>query len=225
MATEVSAAVASDFILDRRDAVPALIGRHEDFLIERARGRGRSLKRHPWRPPSYRYAPRRGSAPRRRGSSRRDQQRISDSMLMQLPVPLLCTNRTGRAPPKSAPASSATPSSSVGQCDRMRLRIGERPVDQKPVAGIRHIGELSDIVPAQQVIEFVLPFCWRVVAFVHKGGPLVETSANAINGRPNASRTQPNTGLSLSRQRTRPHRRGRPPRLGDRGCVGRSRPF
>ena len=33
MATEVSAAVASDFILDRRDAVPALIGRHEDFLI------------------------------------------------------------------------------------------------------------------------------------------------------------------------------------------------
>jgi len=33
MATEVSAAVAPDFILDRRDAVPALIGRHEDFLI------------------------------------------------------------------------------------------------------------------------------------------------------------------------------------------------
>jgi thiamine pyrophosphate-dependent acetolactate synthase large subunit-like protein len=33
MATEMSAAVAPDFILDRRDAVPALIGRHEDFLI------------------------------------------------------------------------------------------------------------------------------------------------------------------------------------------------
>jgi phosphonopyruvate decarboxylase len=33
MATEMSAAVAPDFVLDRRDAVPALIGRHEDFLI------------------------------------------------------------------------------------------------------------------------------------------------------------------------------------------------
>jgi NADH:ubiquinone oxidoreductase subunit B-like Fe-S oxidoreductase len=33
MATEMSAAVAPDFILDRRDAVPVLIGRHEDFLI------------------------------------------------------------------------------------------------------------------------------------------------------------------------------------------------
>jgi phosphonopyruvate decarboxylase len=33
MPTEMSAAVAPDFILDRRDAVPVLIGRHEDFLI------------------------------------------------------------------------------------------------------------------------------------------------------------------------------------------------
>ena len=29
----VAAATAPDFILDRRDAVPALLGRHEDFLI------------------------------------------------------------------------------------------------------------------------------------------------------------------------------------------------
>src|SRR6516165_9675845 len=34
MAIEMAAsAVASDFVLDRCDAVPALIGRHEDFLI------------------------------------------------------------------------------------------------------------------------------------------------------------------------------------------------
>src|ERR1700694_2835222 len=30
---KMAAAVASDFILDRCDAVPALVGRHEDFLI------------------------------------------------------------------------------------------------------------------------------------------------------------------------------------------------
>ena len=30
---EIRAAVAAGFILDRRDAVPALIGRHQDFLI------------------------------------------------------------------------------------------------------------------------------------------------------------------------------------------------
>src|SRR5215472_3673649 len=38
---------------------------------------------------------------------------ISDSMLTQFPVPLLCISRTPRAPPRSAPASSATPSSSL----------------------------------------------------------------------------------------------------------------
>src|SRR5438874_3484674 len=30
---DMAAAIAAGFILDRRDAVPALIGRHEDFLI------------------------------------------------------------------------------------------------------------------------------------------------------------------------------------------------
>jgi len=29
----IAAAAAPDFVLDRRDAVPAVIGRHEDFLI------------------------------------------------------------------------------------------------------------------------------------------------------------------------------------------------
>ncbi len=39
----------------------------------------------------------------------------------------------------------------------MDLRIGERSVDQYPVTGIGHIGELSDIVAAQQIVEIVLP--------------------------------------------------------------------
>jgi hypothetical protein len=34
-------------------------------------------------------------------------------MLMQLPTPLDCINKTLRAPPRSVPARSATPSSSV----------------------------------------------------------------------------------------------------------------
>ncbi len=38
---------------------------------------------------------------------------VSDSMLMQLPTPLDCINSTPRWPPAQAPASSATPSSSV----------------------------------------------------------------------------------------------------------------
>ena len=29
----MAAAIAAGFVLDRRDAVPALIGRHEDFLF------------------------------------------------------------------------------------------------------------------------------------------------------------------------------------------------
>ena len=37
----------------------------------------------------------------------------SDSMLMQLPTPLDCSSRTPRSPPSHAPASIATPSSSV----------------------------------------------------------------------------------------------------------------
>src|SRR5690348_18472046 len=49
----------------------------------------------------------------------------------------------------------------------MGLRIGKQPVDQNSVSGIRNIGELRDIIPAEQVIEFVLPFCRRILAFVH----------------------------------------------------------
>jgi hypothetical protein len=50
----------------------------------------------------------------------------------------------------------------------MDLRIGERSVDHDPVAGIGHIGKLSDIVAAQQIVEIVLPSA-RCVAFAHAG--------------------------------------------------------
>jgi hypothetical protein len=82
---------------------------------------------------------------------------ISDSILTQLPVPLLCISSTPRAPPRSAPASIATPSSSLVSATEWTLRIGERSVDQNPMAGIGNIGELSDIVAVQQIVEIVLP--------------------------------------------------------------------
>ena len=50
----------------------------------------------------------------------------------------------------------------------MHLRIGERSVNQDAVAGIGHLGELSDIVAAQQIIEIVLPPA-RPDALVHAG--------------------------------------------------------
>jgi hypothetical protein len=46
-------------------------------------------------------------------SSGKRQAWVSESMLTQLPTPLLCIRRTPRSPPSHAPASSATPSSSV----------------------------------------------------------------------------------------------------------------
>ena len=46
-------------------------------------------------------------------SSGKRQAWVSESMLMQLPTPLLCIRRTPRWPPSQPPASSATPSSSV----------------------------------------------------------------------------------------------------------------
>ena len=46
-------------------------------------------------------------------SSGKRQAWVSESMLTQLPTPLLCIKRTPRWPPSQAPARSATPSSSV----------------------------------------------------------------------------------------------------------------
>ncbi len=46
-------------------------------------------------------------------SSGKRQARVSENMLTQLPTPLLCIRSTPRWPPSQAPASSATPSSSV----------------------------------------------------------------------------------------------------------------
>jgi hypothetical protein len=57
-------------------------------------------------------------------------------MLMQLPTPLLCIMRTPRAP---------------------HVGIGQRPVDQDAMPGIGHVGELGDVVLAQQIIHLILP--------------------------------------------------------------------
>jgi hypothetical protein len=68
-------------------------------------------------------------------------------MLMQLPVPLLCINKT----PRTTEISAGEQGHSFlfgGQGDGMRLRISQRAVDQNPMAGIRDISELSDVVPA-----------------------------------------------------------------------------
>jgi hypothetical protein len=61
----------------------------------------------------------------------------------------------------------------------MDLRISERSVDQDPVAGIGHIGELSDIVAAQQIVEIVLPPA-RPDAFVHAGCSLTARLGNIV---------------------------------------------
>ncbi len=44
-----------------------------------------------------------------------------------------------------------------GQRHRVHVRVGERAVDQDAVAGVGHIGELRDLVLAQQVVDLVLP--------------------------------------------------------------------
>jgi hypothetical protein len=56
----------------------------------------------------------------------------------------------------------------AGQRHGMDLRVGQGSVDQNPVAGIGHIGELSDVVAAQQIVEIVLPPV-RADAFAHVG--------------------------------------------------------
>ena len=44
-----------------------------------------------------------------------------------------------------------------GQGDGVDAGVGQRPVDQDPVPGIGDVGELRDVVAAQQVVDLVLP--------------------------------------------------------------------
>ena len=39
----------------------------------------------------------------------------------------------------------------------MHAGIGKRAVDENAVAGIGHVGELGDVVAAEQIVELVLP--------------------------------------------------------------------
>jgi hypothetical protein len=77
-----------------------------------------------------------------------------------------------------------------GQRDGLRTGVGERAVDQDAVAGIRDIGELRDVMAAQQIVELVLPARRAAVAVGHSLN-LAEISA----AKPRASRhrTQPRT--------------------------------
>jgi hypothetical protein len=80
---------------------------------------------------------------------------IKDSIFLQFPVPLDCISKTPRAPPEIGPGEQRDALLSR-QCHRMNLWVGQRAVDQRLMAGIRNIGELGDIVPAQQRIERVV---------------------------------------------------------------------
>ena len=110
---------------------------------------------------------------------------------MQLPAPLYCINKTPRAPPRSAPAISATPSSSVVSATELHARIGQRAVDQDAVPGIRHIGELGDVVAAQQLVKLVRPAPGIIRAFGHYYRHLSIGVLNERQPRAGRGRTQP----------------------------------
>jgi hypothetical protein len=86
-----------------------------------------------------------------------------------------------------------------GQRYRAGLRVGERAVDQHPVAGIRHIGELGDVVAAQQIIERILPARRRASARVHRRLP----RSLPIRIVANPARTQLSNAAALLPRRLR----------------------
>ena len=81
---------------------------------------------------------------------------VNDNMLMQLPTPLLCNNKTPRA--------SEIGTSQQGnilllrrQGHRMHLRVRQGEVDEAAMSGIGHVGKLHDLVLARQIVDVVLP--------------------------------------------------------------------
>ncbi len=94
---------------------------------------------------------------------------ISDSMLMQLPVPLRLHQQDAARAAEIGAGEQRHALLLGGQRDRSGAGIGERAVDQDAVAGIGHIGELRDVVPAQEIVELVLPSSRRAVALIHAG--------------------------------------------------------
>ena len=124
---------------------------------------------------------------------------------MQLPTPLRCISRTPRAPPRSAPASSATPSSSVVSATECTSGIGQRAVDQDAMPGIRHIGELRDVVAAQQIVELVLQLTEPAPR-----RPWRSCSSSRQRGRRHSSDTRQIGDIAIFRPAPAP----RPPSLG-----------
>ena len=44
-----------------------------------------------------------------------------------------------------------------GESNGVHIRVGQRAIDERPVSGVRNIGELRDVVFTQQIIELVRP--------------------------------------------------------------------
>src|SRR5262249_2557438 len=89
---------------------------------------------------------------------------MSESMLMQLPTPLLHQQHAAFA--AEIGAREQRHALLFGrERNGMNLGIGERTVDQDLVAGIGHIGELRHPAAAQQIVYFVLPGLRRALAF------------------------------------------------------------
>ena len=78
-------------------------------------------------------------------------------MFTQLPTPLDCIRSTPRWPPAQAPASSATPSSSVVSGIRAHRGRAQHALDQLRMPGIRHIGHLTDIEALQNRKDILRP--------------------------------------------------------------------
>ena len=53
-----------------------------------------------------------------------------------------------------------------GQRHGVDIGIGERAVDQDAVARVRHVGELRDLVLAQEVVDLVLPARFRAASLL-----------------------------------------------------------
>jgi len=77
-------------------------------------------------------------------------------MFTQLPTPLDCISSTPRWPPAQAPASSATPSSSVVSAIP-RIEAPQHALDQLRMPGIRHVWHLSDIEALQNRKNLLRP--------------------------------------------------------------------
>jgi hypothetical protein len=110
-------------------------------------------------------------------------------MLMQLPTPLLCIKQDAASAAEIGAGEQRHSLFFGRQRDRVYALIGKRAVDQDAVAGIRHIGELGDIVSAQKIVEIVLPAGRRAAIAAHAVFS-IKARADRPYGRADASQAQ-----------------------------------